>query len=416
LASRSADLFRVGVVAACAILALSLAFADRSGAQLPPLPGDPPPAPPSTPPGPAAPASSKVRIGSTGPSAEIPETIPIRRHPDRGSKEVISLRPGDLPGLQSGDQLQVTAEVEVTTDCLRRTRASSDCRGKAYRFNPRVGATLMLADRQNTTTGLPLSEPQRMTCRQKLPARQHHCYMALTPPPFLVPDESALPCGPDSCHVNLVMDASHRLARKGTVVLVGGNNKDGNVQQGKGSIDAVRIRPPDPSQVPAPAPLGTTTHETSERVATSLSLGEPPRKTVVFSQRLDDLEKGDQLAVRATMLTGIRRLRHNAKISSRIVLADGPLERDPGPTSADASSEEGEITESNGFNCTQRTTPCTTSKAGVLEIESDVSGPLYVNLTLSVGRIGGRAPGDNLVTIQEGGGLAVVRFPADQKG
>jgi hypothetical protein len=119
--------------------------------------------------------------------------------------------------------------------------------------------------------------------------------------------------------------------------------------------------------------------------------------------------------VRATMITGIRRLRHNAKISSRIVLADGPLDMDPGPSSADASSEEGEITESNGFNCTQRTTPCTTIKAGVLEIEEDVSGPLYVNLTLSVGRIGGRAPGDNLVTIQEGGGLAVVRFPANQK-
>jgi hypothetical protein len=416
LASRSADLRRIGVLAACAICALSLALADRSWAQLPPLPGEPPPPPPNPSPGSPGPPSSKVRVGSTGASAEIPETLPIRRHPGRGSKVVISLRPGDLPGLQSGDQLEVTAEVEVTTDCLRRTRTSSECRGKAYRFNPRVGATLILADSQNATTGLPLSERQQVTCRQKLPARQHHCYMALAPPPFLVSDESALPCGTNSCHVNLVMEASHRLARRGTVLLIGGNNESGNVQQGKGSVDAVRTRPPDPSQVPSPPPLGTTTHVTSERVATRLSLGEPPRKTVVYSQRLDDLEKGEQLAVRATMITGIKQLRHNAKISSRIVLADNPLDRDPGVTSADASSEEGEITESNGFNCTQRTTPCTTIKSGVLEIEEDVSDALYVNLTLSVGRVGGRAPGDNLVTIQEGGSLEVVRFPAAQKG
>jgi hypothetical protein len=327
---------------------------------------------------------------------------------------VMSLRPDDLPGLQRGDQLELSAEVEVTTDCLHRER--SECRGRPYRFNPRVRASLILTGTAGATTGLPLSEPQQITCRQKLPARQHHCLMTLTPPPFQVSDESALPCGPGSCRVNLVMEASHRLAHKGTVLLLGGNAPGGDVKQDKASIDAIRIRPPDPSMVPPPLPVGTTTTVTNERMTTSLSLGEPPRQAVVYSQRLNDLEKGEQLAVTAGMITGIRQLRHNAKIGSRLIIADGPLDRFPSVTGIRVEGETGEITENNGFNCTQRTTPCETTKVGVLEIADDASSPVYVNLVLSIGRVGGNAPGDNLVAIQEGGGLEVVRFPADQKG
>jgi hypothetical protein len=401
----------VGIASLCAVCAASLALADRSAAQLPPLPGAPPP--PGSPPGNP---SSKVRVGTTGTSAEIPQALPIRRDAGMGSKVVISLRPGDLPGLQQGDQLEVTAEVEVTTDCLRRERIGTECRGKAYRFNPRVRAQLFIAASEDVTTGLALSQPQQITCRQKLPARQHHCYMALTPAPTQISDEAALPCTPDTCRVNLVMDASHRLARRGTVLLLGGNNRAGNIRQDKGSIDVVRIRPADPSESPPPLPVGTTTTVTAERMSSSLSLDEPPRTTVVYSRRLDDLEEGEQLAVRAGMTTGIRQLRHNAKIGSRIVLADGPLDRIPSVAGIQLEGENGEITENNGYNCTQRTTPCQTTKVGVLEVEDDASGPVYVNLVLSIGRVGGRAPGDNLVTIQEGGGLAVVRFPANQKG
>jgi hypothetical protein len=409
--SRSADLRRISLAVACAVCVACIALADRSFAQLPPLPGQP--APPGSPP--EAP-SSKVRVASTEAGAEIPETLPIRGRPGRGGKVIISLRPGDLPGLQQGDQLEVTAEVEVTTDCLRRTRASTECLGKAYRFNPRVRAQLFLSGSEDTTTGLALSEPQQITCRQKLPARQHHCYMALTPPPTQITDEAALPCTPDTCRVILVMDASHRLARRGTVLLLGGNNRGGKVKQDKGSIDAVRIRPADPSESPPPLPVGTTTTLTSERVSSSLSLDEPPRQTVVYSQRLDDLEEGEQLAVRAGMTTGIRQLRHNAKIGARILLADGPLDRIPSVAGIQVEGENGEITENNGYNCTQRTTPCQTTKVGVLEVKDDAPGPVYVNLVLAIGRVGGSAPGDNLVTIQEAGGLSVVRFPANQKG
>jgi len=116
------------------------------------------------------------------------------------------------------------------------------------------------------------------------------------------------------------------------------------------------------------------------------------------------------------MITGIRQLHHNANISARIVLTDGPLSPDPLLGEGEMAREVGEITENNGFNCTQRTTPCETIKAGVLEIAEDAQGPLYVNLVLSIGRVGGRAPGDNVVTVQDGGHLDVVRYPAEHKG
>jgi hypothetical protein len=348
-------------------------------------------------------------VASTGVSPEIP------RHPGK-KRVVISLRPQGLPGLQTGDQLEVTAEAEVTTDCLRRSEVGAECHGEPYHFNPRVRAALILTGTGGATTGLPLAEPQEVTCRQKLPARQHHCYMALSPPPLLVSDQNPLPCAPGSCRVNLVMDAFHRRARPGNVLLVGGNTRGGKIRQGKGSVDAVRTRPPDPSQVPPPPPVGTRTMVSTERLITGLSLDNPPRRAVVYSQQLDGLRDGEQLAARAGVTTGIRRLRHNAKISSRLILADSPVDVRPGPTSANVGTEQGEITEGNGFNCTQRTSPCVTTKAGVLEIENHAPAPLYVNLVLAISRVGGRAPGDNLVTIQEVGGLEVIRYPAEHKG
>jgi hypothetical protein len=415
LASRWADIRRVSVLALCGVCAASLALADGASAQLPPIlpfPAPPPPSPapdavPGTP-------SSKVRVASTGASAEIPQALPIARHPGR-SKVIASLRPHALPSLEAGDQLQVSAEAELTTDCLRRLRGSSECRGKAYRFNPRIGAKLILADHAGATKGLALSQRKRVICRQKLPSREHHCYMTLTPAPLLVSDESALGCA-ESCRVNLVMDAFNRRARPGNVLLVGGNNGGDKVKQDKASVDAIRIRPPDPSQVPPPPPIGSTTTVTTERLITGLSLDHPPRRAVVYSQQLDGLRKGEQLGLRAELTTGVIRLRHNAKTGSSVILADDPLDTSPGQAGIDVTGENGEITENNGFNCTQRTSPCETAKIGVFEVAQDAPGTLYVNVIVSVGRVGGRAPGDNSVTVQEGGGLEVVRYPADQKG
>jgi hypothetical protein len=381
-------------VAICVVGFLSLAVAAGAAGQ-----GDAP--------------SSKVLVASTEASAEITQAIPITPH---GRGEVVSsLRPDDLPGLRTGDQLEVSAEVEVTTDCLlRHHMIKSECRGKAYRFNPRIGASLILTDRAGAREGFPLSEHTQIVCRQKLPAREHHCYIALTPDPVII-DELTLPCVTGTCRVNLVMDASHPRARRGNVVLLGGNRGPEKVKQDKASIDAVRIRPADPGQVPPAPPNGTTIESTSERVVTGLSLDHPPRTAVVYSQRLENVDQDDQIAARGLLITGIRQLRHNANISTRIVLTDAPLSTIPLLGEGEMAKEGGEITENNGFNCTQRTTPCETIKAGVLRLQEGAEGPLYVNLVLSVGRVGGRAPGDNIVTVQEGGFLRVVHYPAEHK-
>jgi hypothetical protein len=400
---------------ACAACAASLALADGASAQLPPILPPPAPPPPSSPPeAPPGTPSSKVKVASTAASAEIPQVLPIAKHPGH-SRVIASLRPHALPSLEFGDQLQVSAEAELTTDCLRRVRQSSECRGKAYRFNPRIGAKLVLADHAGATKGFDLSVRKRIICRQKLPSREHHCYVTLTPDPLLVTDPSALGCA-ESCRVNLVMDAYNRNARQGNVLLVGGNNGGDKVKQDKASVDAIRIRPPDPSQDPPPPPIGTTTTVTTDRMISGLSLDHPPRKAVVYSQQLDGLKEGEQLGVRAELTTSVLRLRHNAKTGSSVILADEPTDTNPGLVGAQVTGENGEITENNGFNCTQRTSPCETAKIGVLEVASDAPGPLYVNVILSVGRVGGRAPGDNLVSIQDGGGLEIVRYPADQKG
>ena len=384
---------QVGLVAACG---LSLAIAAAAAGE---ETGEP---------------SSKVLVASTEASAETLQTLPITR--EARGEVVASLRPDAVPDLQPGDQLEVSAEVEVTTDCLRRNRKrENECRGKAYRFNPRIGARLVLNENAGAIEGVPLSPRTESSCRQRLTAREHHCYISLTSPPVLV-SEQTLPCVTGTCRINLVMDASNPQARRGNVVLLGGNKGKEKVKQDKASIDVVRIRPPEPSEASPSLPNGTTVDLTTEPMIDGLSLDHPPRKAVVYSQRLEDLREGDQLAARARMFTGIRQLRHNANISARIVLADGPLNPNPVLGEGEMAKEEGEITENNGLNCTQPTTPCVTVKAGVLKVERDYPGSLYINLVLSVGRVGGRAPGDNLVTVQDGGHLEVVRYPAAQKG
>ena len=53
-----------------------------------------------------------------------------------------------LPDLAPGDRLEVTAEVEVTTDCAR---AGAGCVGSPYGFAPMVRARLLLARDRNVT-------------------------------------------------------------------------------------------------------------------------------------------------------------------------------------------------------------------------------------------------------------------------
>jgi hypothetical protein len=151
--------------------------------------------------------------------------------------------------------------------------------------------------------------------------------------------------------------------------------------------------------------------------------------TVVFSQRLDNLKKGEQLTANANMVTTIPdALDYNVLVRSRLILTSSPTATTISNLAKDVSTLDGQITETNGFNCThlQHTSlttglhwdnPCLTQKVGVSTMTGNAK-KLYVNLV--VGTKANRAtpaPGDAVnVTPGPGGGLRVVRYPASIKG
>ena len=87
-------------------------------------------------------ARGRALVASTGNDSELRKTIPITARSGANKAVVMSLGPGrrnmaGLPDLAPGDRLEVTAEVEVTTDCAR---AGAGCVGNPYGFAPTVGA------------------------------------------------------------------------------------------------------------------------------------------------------------------------------------------------------------------------------------------------------------------------------------
>jgi hypothetical protein len=147
--------------------------------------------------------------------------------------------------------------------------------------------------------------------------------------------------------------------------------------------------------------------------------GEP---VVVYSQQLNGLEKGDQLVANGLMNTSIDHLSYLALIKSRIILARTPFDTGPGKAVKRLTDPPGEITEGNGFNCTQRHPTCVTNKVGVITMirnpKDDLgeAAPLYANLVLNTAKPGSTAPAGDAVQILPGGGLAVTRYPAGMKG
>ena len=358
-------------------------------------------------------ARVSVKIASTGSFSETRRTVPIARSPGAGSRVVMSMPPSGLPSLAPGDVLTVTAEVEVTTDCLNR-EPPKQCRGSSYRYNPVVAAQPMLAAGPEEATGprtVPVGERRKITCRQKPPAREHHCMIVFTSAELPLEDPAALPCAPD-CHLNLVIDAHHPGARANDRLIIGSTGPRGGVHQDKGRVNVIRTRGADPTRLPPPPPDGTLTTATDVRLVPGITRAEPPLTAVVFSQPLEGVRAREQIAVRATVQTGIVRLRHNVNVSAKVILADRPTATSPGAAALQAALLGGEITEHNGFNCTQLTTPCVTDKVGLIGIIRDAPQTLYANLVLGIGRVGGRSPGDNLVNFTAGG-LQVTRYPAE---
>jgi hypothetical protein len=195
-------------------------------------------------------------------------------------------------------------------------------------------------------------------------------------PSLGVSDAGALPCRPDACYVNFVVDAHSRSARSGDRLIIGANKPNGHILQDKGRINAVRLRP---GGQPPPSVL-----KTGKRRHTKVPLDQTP--TVVLSRRLGGLKKGTQLAVLARMRADVAGLPYSARVTTHLILARNPHATTTSKRIAKLASLHGEIAETNGSNCTQLQTPCPYTKVGVLRMLRDArsrSGhpiPLFVNL------------------------------------
>jgi hypothetical protein len=354
-------------------------------------------------------ALSKVKVATTGNRSELVDTIPVTKKPQVSPRAIMSLTPDTLGSLQTGDQLEISAETEITTDCRFE---SSECVGEPYNFNPKIGARIVISTSPTTATGFEVVPRQEVNCRQKTPNRQHHCVFTMQPAPLQV-DLGALGCPASGCFVNLVMDAWHkRGSPKRNVILIGANNRNGKIKQDKGRLNAIRTR--NPVVTPPPAPTGTFTTGNSSPTTNALSLN-PEAEAVIFSQQLDGLADGEQLFVKAGLTTDVALLNHNANVSTRIVLADSPTETDPGVVGGEVADLKGEITENNGFNCTKKATPCPSNKVGVIAIKKNASVPLFANLVLNISGFGHAAPG-TFLPIPPTGGIEVTRYPASANG
>jgi hypothetical protein len=145
-------------------------------------------------------------------------------------------------------------------------------------------------------------------------------------------------------------------------------------------------------------------------------------KEVVFSQPLENLRRNDQLAVWARMGSNISHLRNDRiLVNSQLILARQPDDTSQGRLVKRIAEEKGQITEANGFNCTQTAARCLTRKVGVMRLlkaaktRAGEKVPLYANLVVGSTGAGGRVqPGSQLRIT--GGALRVVRYPADRFG
>jgi hypothetical protein len=346
----------------------------------------------------------RVLVCATRKPAELTKTLRITAKPGGVTQVVMRLGPGEvgiepLPDLAPGDRLKVLVELEVTTDCA--TVKQGDCVQQPYTFSPTVHARTLLADspdaiqpRENHAL---LVHDEKATVTQEA----HHRVFVFEPTPIEIPS-SGLPWGRTQSYINVALDASHPSARKDQVLLIG-ENEQGEVGQDKGRISVVRLRL-DGQAPPNPKP-------TTQLRASRLSLDET--KQAVFSVPLEDLQEDEQLVVGAALDSSARDLPYKARISTRLVLADGPDEVDTGKTARRISSFNGEISEHNGTNCPAGAT-LTTRKVGILRMTKAAKETHYVNL-VAESSDPEKHRTDKWLQLTRGS-LAVTRYPAAWKG
>ena len=363
------------------------------------------------------PAGQTLHLAQSGFGAERVKTIPITRRKGRKPRVVMSLPPAEVGDAGVDDSVWAGAEFEISVTCLE---PIPQCVGKIYHYSPNYRARLVLAGGPKVTAGdkvMPLTDWRAQTCSQDLPHRNHHCVMALwgdrriTAPPVC-----------QTCYVNLIVEAYHRQAKRGNVVVVG-SDEDNGIVQDKGMLNAGVFKPGPP---PAVNPLITRSRSRSK-----LGIGGPGSsgpKEVLYSQRINpDILRHEQLIVKAVATQKIGHLTFNVLMQSQLIVSDRPGSDRRAGIAAKVTSLGGVVSAQNGFNCTQGPSghddPCKIRKVGVVSLIKNAQTmpnrdlgpfvPLFVNLVVQnreIGIQGGWRPGDAARIPRRGGFIEVHRF------
>ena len=318
----------------------------------------------------AAAAPRAADAATTGANSELRRTVPITRRRGAEPRVVLSMGPGKLSGLERGDRIELSSEVQVTVDC---DKPSARCVGRPYDFDPHVQVSLELAAHNSPAARSRVIARRTLSCRQRLPNRQHHCPVVLDRTTRI---GDHFPCPLDRCYANVVVSASSPLASGDQRMIIGANKPNGRIVQNKSRLNAIRL-----------APGETARRLVTERLRRG-SLRLRPRRKVVLSQKVDGLERGDVLAVAAALRSDVRHLGYNALVGGELVVARGPRAATPSRLVRRSVWQQGRISPTNGTNCTPVQSPCATRKVGVVKVRRDVRGSdggpaaLFVNLVI----------------------------------
>jgi hypothetical protein len=368
--------------------------------------------------GSAAPAAPKakhkvVRFATTGDHSEIRDRVPIAQRKWGRKRVAMTIGPARMPMLHRGDILRTTAEVQISTTCIDFKAAR--CIGGHYTFSPREDARIVISNRRQGTSGrdaMTIAQTESVRCHQRRQNRNHHCVLVFPPKATKIRHPHRLPCRPDACHLNLVLEADYPNARDGQVILVGADTPNGTVRQDKGRLNAIVLR----------RHVGPKLLQASKRRSRSVPIA-PSGKTgrrVIYSQRVNHLRKGDVLEVTASHLATISSVPYPVFIGTTVILTSGRHDVVATGIARGVTTAHG-ITEQNGFNCTHGPSayrsPCRTRKAGAVMIRRDIRrhghpAPLYVNVVCA-GKAKRATPrsGDHL-HVKRSGSLVVRRFRA----
>ena len=285
-------------------------------------------------------------VVTSGHSSELLKTFEIKRSAKKSRRVAFTIGPHKLPDPSGGGIIEANGEVTLTTTCVD---SSERCIGRPYGYSPRLGMQLLLTGKKGATGGrrtIPISRHVSRTCSQHRPNRNHHCPLVIESSKLRVGKVTDLPCKPSRCRINMVVEASDGKASNGNVIVVGADRPDGRIDQGKGRLNAaVFAKGADRGK----ARRGSS--PVNDRIPMSAEGAGGSR--VIFSVKVNHLERGDALLARARQLTDIGHLPYSAFVSNQLIVATQRTATVPHGLARKAISYRGTLSAANGFNCTQ---------------------------------------------------------------